>query len=190
MVNNLLEMASKLDNIERMLASDSRDITGPAPNLLVIHYQLKQLETFRNQTMHQAKKAKQSSKDTLEKWFERLNSVITAFDEYILELAANVLNLVRAGHSDVVVRLVKIAEAEGREDEKVQTTHIWCMFWSSTLVTGSRPAVCEESCKAGCRPQIQVSSRQCSSPQTLSLQNCKAHRRVYPHKVPGSISTS
>ncbi|EKM81869.1 hypothetical protein AGABI1DRAFT_118936 [Agaricus bisporus var. burnettii JB137-S8] len=118
MVNNLLEMASKLDNIERMLASDSRDITGPAPNLLVIHYQLKQLETFRNQTMHQAKKAKQSSKDTLEKWFERLNSVITAFDEYILELAANVLNLVRAGHSDVVVRLVKIAEAEGREDEK------------------------------------------------------------------------
>jgi predicted transcriptional regulator len=124
MASNLVEMAAKLDSIERMLASDSQDITGPAPNLLVIHCQLNQLENFRNQTMHQAKTAKQSSKNTLAKWFERLNSVIAAFDEYILELAANVLNLVRAGHSDVVVRLVKIAEAEGREDEKVHTTLI------------------------------------------------------------------
>ncbi|KAF9453532.1 exocyst complex component sec6 [Macrolepiota fuliginosa MF-IS2] len=118
MVNNLLDMAAKLDDIERMLASDSKDLLGPAPNLLIIHYQINQLENFRNQTMHQAKKAKQSSKQTLERWFERLNNVIAAFDEYILELAANVLNLVRAGYPDVVVKLIKVAEVEAREDEK------------------------------------------------------------------------
>lgn len=128
MVNNLLDMASKLDDIERRLASDSEDILGPAPNLLDIHFQLNQLESFRNQTMHQAKKAKPSSQQTLARWFERLNNIIVAFDEYILQLAANVLNLIRAGHPDVVVKLVKVAEFEGREDEKVCLTcqSPWC----------------------------------------------------------------
>lgn len=132
MVNNLLDMATKLDDIERMLASDSKDILGPAPNLLIIHYQLKQLENFRNQTMHQAKKAKQSSQQTLARWFERLNNVIAAFDEYILELARNVLNLVRAGHPDVVVKLIKIAEVEGREDEKVCILLVTVRTWAYT----------------------------------------------------------
>lgn len=118
MVNNIMEMATKLDDLEQMLASDSRDIIGPAPNLLVIHFQLNQLEAFRNQTMHLAKKASPSSQATLTRWFDRLNKVITAFDEYVIELARNILNLIRAGHSDVVVRLIKIAEVEGKEDEK------------------------------------------------------------------------
>ncbi|KAF8967657.1 exocyst complex component sec6 [Flammula alnicola] len=118
MVNNLLDMAAQLDDLEQMLASDSREIIGPAPNLLVIHFQLNQLERFRNQTMHQAKKASPSSQATLTRWFERLNKVIAEFDEYIAQLAQNVLNLVRAGHSDVVVKMIKIAEVEGKEDEK------------------------------------------------------------------------
>jgi exocyst complex component 3 len=119
MVNNLLEMDSKLDGLEDMLVADSRDILGPAPNLLMIHYQINQLEAFRNETLHQAKKASASSRNTLNRWFERLNKVVEAFDNYIIGLAANVLPLVRAGHPDVVVKLVKIAEVEGREDEKV-----------------------------------------------------------------------
>ncbi|GLB41772.1 putative exocyst complex component Sec6 [Lyophyllum shimeji] len=118
MVDNLLEMASKLDTLERQLAEDSADILGPAPNLLVIHYQLNQLEAFRNHTMHQAKQASPSSRATLQRWFERLNRFIAAFDDYILELARNILNIVRAGYPDVVVRLIKIAEIEGKEDEK------------------------------------------------------------------------
>ncbi|KAF9563971.1 exocyst complex component sec6 [Agrocybe pediades] len=118
MVNNLLDMAAQLDGLEHMLAADSREIVGPSPNLLIIHFQLNQLERFRNQTMHQAKKASPSSQATLTRWFERLNKVIAQFDEHIIQLAQNVLNLVRAGHSDVVVKMVKIAEVEGREDEK------------------------------------------------------------------------
>ncbi|KAJ7115877.1 exocyst complex component Sec6 [Mycena epipterygia] len=117
-VNNLLEMNSKLDVLEDMLETDSRDILGPAPNLLVIHYLLNQLEAFRNQTMHQAKKASANSRSSLARYFERLNNVIEAFDQYVVGLAANILDLVRAGNSDVVVKLIKIAEVEGREDEK------------------------------------------------------------------------
>ncbi|KAG7444348.1 exocyst complex component Sec6 [Guyanagaster necrorhizus] len=118
MVNNLLEMNSKLVMIEDLLNGDRQDILGPAQNLLVIHYLLNQLESFRNQTMHQAKKASSDSRATLARWFERLNTVIEQFDEYILQLAAHVLDIVRAGYPDVVVRLIKVAEIEGREDEK------------------------------------------------------------------------
>ncbi|KAK7030692.1 exocyst complex component Sec6 [Favolaschia claudopus] len=117
-VNNLLDMNDKLDVLEDMLETDSRDILGSAPNLLVIHYLLNQLEAFRNQTMHQAKKASANSRTTLTRYFERLNNVIEAFDQYIIGLASNILELVREGHSDVVVKLIKIAEVEGREDEK------------------------------------------------------------------------
>ncbi|KAF5316491.1 hypothetical protein D9619_006369 [Psilocybe cf. subviscida] len=118
MVNNLLDMAAQLDDLEAMLLEDRRDILGPASNLLVIHYQLNQLERFRNLTMHQAKKASANSQATLTRWFERLNKVIVDFDDYILQLAKNILPLTRANHHDVVVKLIKIAEIEGREDEK------------------------------------------------------------------------
>jgi exocyst complex component 3 len=122
MVNNLLEMNSRLDVLEDMLEADSQDILGPAPNLLPMHYQINQLEEFKNQTMHQAKKASADSRNRLSMWFERLNKVIEAFDEYILALARNMLALVRTGHPEVIVKLIKIAEIEGREDEKVSSS--------------------------------------------------------------------
>lgn len=120
MVKNFLEMNARLDELENMLMEDSSDILGPASNILAIHYQINQLENFRNETMHQAKKASADSRTTLNRWFERLNSVIVAFDEYVMGLARNILPLVRAQRHDVVVRLIKIAEIEGRADEKVR----------------------------------------------------------------------
>lgn len=120
MVNNLLEMSSKVDALEEMLARDSEDLLGPAPNILRIHYQLNKLEAFRNKTMHQAKKSSAEVRVTLARWFERLNNIITAFDEYILDIARNILPIVRAGYPDVIVKLMKIVEIEGREDEKVR----------------------------------------------------------------------
>ena len=119
MVNNLLEMSSRLDNIEAMLASDQEDLLGPAPNLLPIHLQLTQLENFRNETMHQAKKATAQSRNNLARRFERLTGVIEAFDGYIMELSCNILSLARAGNTEVIVKITKIAEIEGMEDQKV-----------------------------------------------------------------------
>lgn len=119
MVKNFLDMNSRLDELENMLVEDSSDILGPAPNLLPIHYQINQLESFRNETLHQAKKASADSRAILNRWFERLNAVIVAFDEYVMGLARNILPLVRAGRHDVVVKLIKVAEFEGKADEKV-----------------------------------------------------------------------
>lgn len=121
MVNNLTEMHSKLDVLEGMLDADRVNLTGPAPNLLPMHFHLNQLENFRNQTMHQAKKAKAESRAQLARWFERLNKFIEDFEEYYNELSRNILSIVRAGNTAVVVKLIKIAEIEGREDEKVSS---------------------------------------------------------------------
>lgn len=121
-VNNLTEMHSKLDVLEEMLEDERDSVPGPARNLLPMHFQLTMLESFRNQTMHEAKKASVSSRATLIKWFERLNKFIEAFDEYIFTLARNILPIVRAGYPEVIVKLVKIAEMEGKEDEKVCPT--------------------------------------------------------------------
>ncbi|KIP02995.1 hypothetical protein PHLGIDRAFT_78271 [Phlebiopsis gigantea 11061_1 CR5-6] len=118
MVNNLIEMSTKLDDLEEMLSADSQDLLGPAPNLLRIHYQINRLEAFRNQTMHQAKKSSKQSRATLTRYFDRLNKLIGAFDEYIVELCRNILPIVRAGHPEVIVKLMKIVEIEGKEDEK------------------------------------------------------------------------
>src|SRR6266404_1166330 len=114
MVNNLLEMNSRLDSIEAMLAADQDDLLGSAPNLLPIHLQITQLESFRNETMHQAKKANGQSRNILARRFERLTGVIEAFDEYIMELSRNILSLARAGHPEVIVKIIKLAAIEGK----------------------------------------------------------------------------
>ena len=119
MVNNLIEMSEKLDTLEEMLEADSKNILGSAPNLLRIHIQLNRLEAFRNTTMHQAKKSSKDARVTLTRYFDRLNRLIGKFDEYILALCRNILPIVRAGHPEVIVKLLKVVEIEGKEDEKV-----------------------------------------------------------------------
>jgi exocyst complex component 3 len=69
--------------------------------------------------MHQAKKASAESRNKLARRFERLTSIIEAFDEHLIQLCRNILSLARGGHPEVIVKIVKIAEVEGREDEKV-----------------------------------------------------------------------
>lgn len=115
-------MNERLSALEDMLEAERAEIPGPAPNLLAIHYQINQLEAFRNQTLHQAKKATLDSRTRLNKWFERLNRVIETFDEYIIALSKNLLAIVQEGYPDVVVKLLKIAEIEGKADEKVVVT--------------------------------------------------------------------
>lgn len=119
LVNNLLEMSTRIEQLEEMLYEDARDILGPATHLLAIHYQVGQLESFRNETMNQAKNSSPQSRATLAKWFERLDKIISVFDAYYLDLAHNILSLVRAHREDVVIKLIKIAEVEGKADEKV-----------------------------------------------------------------------
>ncbi|EJD35032.1 exocyst complex component Sec6 [Auricularia subglabra TFB-10046 SS5] len=99
--NRLQEMYWKLEMLEDMLEADHT-----------------WLEAFRNETLQQAKKASADARNTLDRYFEGLNTLLEAFDEYVWALAKNVLPIVRAGNGSVIVKLVKTSEIEGKEDEK------------------------------------------------------------------------
>lgn len=135
MVQNLMELYDKLEVVRDQMEEDRRDILGPAPNLLAIHFQLNRLEAFRNQITHQSKTASADARNILARYFEPLNVELNAFEAYIWELSRNILPIVRAGNGSVVVRLVKIAEVEGREDEKACTEpHEWRALDKLTLI--------------------------------------------------------
>lgn len=118
MVDSLRSMYDKISWLEGMLAQDAAKPLGSAPNLLVIHFHLTQLETFRNETIHQAKKATPDSRATLERYFERLNALLKAFDEHYANLAGSLVQIARAGHPGLAVKIAKIAELEGLKDQK------------------------------------------------------------------------
>lgn len=76
MIENLRDMVDKIARIEDMLAAERRDPLGPARNLLAIHFHLSQLETFRNETVLQAKRAGPEARVKLDRYFERLGGTI------------------------------------------------------------------------------------------------------------------
>ncbi|GAA6053135.1 hypothetical protein JCM3770_002871 [Rhodotorula araucariae] len=142
MVASLRGMYSRLSHLSDLLSADRADPLGPSPNLLPIHYHLTELETFRNETLAQAKKARsasstasavaspdpaapaahqlaaQTTRETLERYFERLGETIEAFEAHYFRLARELLALARAGNAGVAIRLSKIAEVEGARDQK------------------------------------------------------------------------
>ncbi|KAK8845383.1 hypothetical protein IAR55_006096 [Kwoniella newhampshirensis] len=121
MVNNLRSMSDKVDHIASLLDSDRNQPggpSGPSPNLLPIHFQLQQLEAFRNETLHQAKKGDVAEREVLIKWFEKLDKVGNDFEAWLWEIGSGVVDLARRGNGGTVVRLLKIVEVEGKEDEK------------------------------------------------------------------------
>ena len=118
MVQAFRGMYDKVERLEGLLAQDKAKPLGPAPNLLLLHYHITQLETFRNETMHQAKRATPEARATLEKYFERPNALLKEFEEYYLGLAGDLIQIVRKGNPGVAVKIAKIAELEGQKDEK------------------------------------------------------------------------
>lgn len=81
MVNQLRDMYDKIDYIEQMLAQDRSNPLGPADNLLPIHYHLTQLESFRNETILQAKRASNEAIATLDRYFDRLAGTLEVRSE-------------------------------------------------------------------------------------------------------------
>ncbi|WVR03390.1 hypothetical protein IAU60_000381 [Kwoniella sp. DSM 27419] len=121
MVHNLRSMSDKVDHISSLLDSDRnhpKGASGPSPNLLPIHYQLQQLEAFRNETLHQAKKGDAAEREVLVQWFEKLDKVGQDFENWLWMIAERIVELARQGNGGTVVRLLKIVEVEGKEDEK------------------------------------------------------------------------
>ncbi|GAA6035623.1 hypothetical protein JCM8097_004933 [Rhodosporidiobolus ruineniae] len=193
MVQSLRSMYSRLSHLSDLLASDRSDPLGPSPNLLPIHYHLTELETFRNETLAQAKRHGSSSalvspnpgaapgspaavggtstRETLERYFERLGETIEAFEAHYFRLARELVELARAGHASVAVKLCKIAEVEGARDEKAVAIRM--MKKSGNLDVASRFRSLQadartikhyrsktlDAIKEGCRTSVEASFR-------------------------------
>jgi len=87
------------------------------PNLLLIHYELSQLNEFRDQAMYQGRNS-EDVKRTLKRYFERLEKVNEEFDSCFWELTRAILDISRCSNPSLVVKLAKIIELEERLDEK------------------------------------------------------------------------
>ncbi len=144
MVNQLRSMSDKVEDLSRMLEADRSQASGPSgpsPNLLPIHFQLQQLETFRNEVLHQAKKSAKSDSaaaedlQTLVEWFERLDIVAKEYEEWLWKLSGSIVDLTRQGNAGTVVRLLKVVEVESTEDQKAVALRLLRKMGGNTEVT-------------------------------------------------------
>ncbi|KAF9989808.1 SNARE-binding exocyst subunit S6 [Mortierella antarctica] len=122
LVNNFQELHQDLERVKTLMYEDMKDLLGPAPNLLLVHYQLYKLEQLRNTTMHMARDEPLDVKVTLKQYFGRLDKVIEEFEEYLWELSRNMIDLIKNKQGSVIVRVIKIIESEESADAKAVTT--------------------------------------------------------------------
>ena len=118
---NIESFDVRLDQLARLLTEDDNDLEHQ-PNLLSVHYGLTQLRDIRDDAMDQIKRASdQSLEDTLQNHFDRLDDVINWFDEHIGTACMNLIPLIQAGNSSMVVRLAVVIDEEEKADRKVRT---------------------------------------------------------------------
>ncbi|TIA87730.1 hypothetical protein E3P99_03017 [Wallemia hederae] len=118
-VENLRQMYTKIQSIEQWLDDDRQDPQGPNDNLIPIHTELSQLETFKNHALYQANELDVHTRDTLQRHFHRLEALIEEFQLHLQDLAKHILDIVRYGDQSVVERMIQIVEHEQQEDDKV-----------------------------------------------------------------------
>ena len=118
---NIESFDGKLDGLAQLLGDDDNDLENQ-PNLLNIHYSLTQLRDIRDDAMDQIKRASDTSlENTLQNHFERLDDVVSWFDEHIGQACMNLIPLVQAGNQSMVVRLAVVIDEEEKADKKVRT---------------------------------------------------------------------
>ena len=119
MMQKLSGLPEQTEELAAWLEHDQADLMGPATYILPLHYQLSQLEAFRNETVQTAKRgASMDVQHQVEDYFAPLDGLIKAFEEYLFALAERIMDLVREGRPSVVVKVLKIIDKESKEDEK------------------------------------------------------------------------
>jgi len=93
------------------------DLRNPMPQLLIIHYELSQLNEFRDEAMYQGRNS-EDVKRTLQRYFDQLEKVNEEFDSCFWNLTRAILDILRCNNSPLAVKIAKIIELEERLDEK------------------------------------------------------------------------
>ena len=111
----------RLEELSAMLSEDDHDLQNQ-PHLLNIHYGLTQLRDIKDDAMDQVKRASDSSLEgTLQGVFDRLDDIVSWFDEHIGQACMNLIPLVQEGKTSMVVRLAVVIDEEEKADKKVKT---------------------------------------------------------------------
>ena len=106
--------------VRRLLEDDETNLENQ-PNLLEAHMKLTRLRDFRDEALDQIRKAKDNSlENTLEEYFEALDSVIDIFDEHIGGICMDLIDLVQRENESIIVRLAIVIAAEEKNDNRVR----------------------------------------------------------------------
>ncbi|KAJ3014877.1 SNARE-binding exocyst subunit S6 [Thoreauomyces humboldtii] len=124
MVEQFQQLNDQVARIRALLEEDSEDLLGPAPNLLLIHYKLQQLEEFRNTTLAKARRSPRDVLNTLHDYFHKVDLLEQDFEAHLFQVARHTVDLIKGDQASTVVRLVKIIEAEERADEQASVQEV------------------------------------------------------------------
>ncbi|KAI8910000.1 exocyst complex component Sec6-domain-containing protein [Powellomyces hirtus] len=117
MVEQFQRLNDEVARIRLLLVEDAEDLLGPAPNLLLIHFKLQQLEEFRNTTLAKARRSPPDVLNTLHDYFHKVDLLEQDFEAHLFQLATYTVDLIKGGNASTVVRIVKVIETEERADE-------------------------------------------------------------------------
>lgn len=117
-LDRLSKLPARIEALAGMLEQAQSDLFGPAEELLPLHYHISNLEVFRNETLQLGRSCSSDVRSTLAEYFAPLDGLVKSFDDYLLALCKNTMDLVREGRGTVVVKVIKIIEKESREDER------------------------------------------------------------------------
>ncbi|KAJ3089212.1 SNARE-binding exocyst subunit S6 [Quaeritorhiza haematococci] len=116
MARQFQDLNNEVKRIRSFLEHDRSRLIGPHDNMLLVHYSLSQLASFRNTTLQNAESSDVLA--TLDNYFKKTYKLSEEFDDYLWEVARNTLEIVRKGHPGAIVRMIKIIEVEERLDEE------------------------------------------------------------------------
>ncbi|KAJ9113694.1 hypothetical protein QFC22_006003 [Naganishia vaughanmartiniae] len=156
-VTHLRHITSSCSRIDEMMDEDLREEYGERRNMLLIHASLRQLEQFRGEAMHlhassSASASAEKDKKILQSLFEPLEALMKKFEDRMLwDVAGEVVEWIRRNRSGVVVRVWKVVEVEGKEDQKVSSGAVRVPASANRRARArpGQPVIGERSSRAG-----------------------------------------
>ncbi|KAI9365490.1 exocyst complex component Sec6-domain-containing protein [Zopfochytrium polystomum] len=118
MVLQFQKLNSQVERLQGLLQEDARRGDGSSENLLYIHYQLQQLETFKCTTMARSSGASADLLVSLQSYFRPLDALVEAFETHLWKLVERTIELVKNNRFTTIIRIAKIIEAEERLDDQ------------------------------------------------------------------------
>ena len=120
MKESLEKFSIDLADVEELLKVDDDDLENQ-PNLLRAHLQISRLRDFRDEAMDQIRKAGDtSSEQTLQDYFQGVDSVLDWFDDHLGTACMNLIPLVQSDNKSMVVRLAVVVMHEERNDDTIR----------------------------------------------------------------------